>query len=565
MPFHAHVAGRVLRRGASALLDLLALLLLSAIATILATGGGSLELGELTVSARRVTNPLVGLSLVIALRSIFLWTVPVWFTGVSPSQIGRSCWRLCRGASTYLSTLSHRHALLWVAGILATSAVIKTLNAYYYFGFYSGDDVEIHEMTFAYMFDWDWRAWELRSSFYPFVFILPLQSLAVALGTSEPAALVFLGRLVVVVASLGALWCVFAAGRQLIGTPGGGVLACVVLALSKTHTTFASTELPRSVAAAFLMLAFVSSSSASPSIRAAGLSGAWVGLAGLLRYSELVFVVPEALRLVKQKLVVHALAFLAAAAVTAGGLMAASDFLYWQSPGSSVKNIVDYTLIKGLSSRGHEPWHFYFSQLGTWTNPVWLAASVYSIRLGYWRLAGWTWLPVIVLSCLPHKEARYMVPVLPFLSLGAAIGLHHWWRALGDRTGDRAHQTAFLLTVACCLCVVFELGGFRFRRSEGAVLVARAIAPLVAGRTLLAEQPWRLGGRLYFDRNTRVIDVTGFERGELVRRLRDDAVTVVALKAERPMVDAAELGSIGFKMIATEPRSGYLVYVRSSP
>ncbi len=51
--------------------------------------------------------------------------------------------------------------------------MVKAIYAWWYYGFYTGDDVEIHEMVFAAIFGWDWQAWDIRSAFYPMVFIYP--------------------------------------------------------------------------------------------------------------------------------------------------------------------------------------------------------------------------------------------------------------------------------------------------------------------------------------------------------------------------------------------------------
>ena len=78
--------------------------------------------------------------------------------------------------------------------LIVVITVVKLANAALYPGFFSGDDVEIHEMTFARLFGWNWTAWDLRNAFYPMVFIYPIQALLAGMGIDDTATLVFAGR-----------------------------------------------------------------------------------------------------------------------------------------------------------------------------------------------------------------------------------------------------------------------------------------------------------------------------------------------------------------------------------
>lgn len=68
-----------------------------------------------------------------------------------------------------------RRAAMFVTAVGVFSLAARLLNASSSYGFFSGDDVEIHEMTFAALFHLDWPIWELRSPFYPMLFIYPVQ------------------------------------------------------------------------------------------------------------------------------------------------------------------------------------------------------------------------------------------------------------------------------------------------------------------------------------------------------------------------------------------------------
>ena len=66
--------------------------------------------------------------------------------------------------------------------------------------FYSGDDVEVQEMSLRALLHTEWPVWDLRNATFPLGFIYPIQRLAMALGVSRMAALVFAGHLSVVLA-----------------------------------------------------------------------------------------------------------------------------------------------------------------------------------------------------------------------------------------------------------------------------------------------------------------------------------------------------------------------------
>jgi len=126
--------------------------------------------------------------------------------------------------------------------IIAVSTIIKILNSYFYFGFFSGDDVEIHEMTFSHLFNWHRKAWNLRSPFFPMVFIYPVQAFLFNLKIQNPADLIFAGRMVVVFYSAVNLYLVYKIVASTFNNIPIGIIS-VFLAISKMHATFASSEL----------------------------------------------------------------------------------------------------------------------------------------------------------------------------------------------------------------------------------------------------------------------------------------------------------------------------------
>lgn len=271
------------------------------IAYIIFSGGGVFDVAGVRVSARSTGNPVAWTLALAVVRYWLLGSVP--FFGIAPLSIDRleaaslDGWRRLR---LTLSTLGVRRAAMFVTAVSVFSLAVRLLNASSSYGFFSGDDVEIHEMTFAALFHLDWPIWELRSPFYPMLFIYPVQWAAAQAGFTDTATLVFAGRAVVAVFSTLTLVLLFVIGRRWFGLPVA-ILAVVLLGISSLHVTFGSSELPRPVAAFFVLGTFGCLRFRTAACAAA--SGALLGVAAAMRFSEAMFLLPASIEIVSDNLV----------------------------------------------------------------------------------------------------------------------------------------------------------------------------------------------------------------------------------------------------------------------
>ncbi len=376
------------------LLDTLLALLFVGILFILMTGGGTYNFGtRLHISARQVINPLMALYLLLVIRFGAAQGAP--FLGLRSLEGAKLIDRahaLWRSLFDRLSALPPSKAMKVALGVICISALVKVLHAYFGFGFFSGDDVEIQEMSFARLFHWDWQASGLRSPLYPMVFIYPVQFLLSAAGVQNPSTLIFAGRLVVVAFSILNLWLVYKIASRIFSSVPIGLLTMGFLAMSKLHTAFASTELPRTVASSFILLSFWLLLSEKAHVVYLILSGVLLGIGAALRFSEVIFFIPAVLFLVFNKRWRQGLILGFISTSTFLAVIGVSDALHWKSPWYSLRNIFDYTLVNKQSSRGYEPPYYYALSIGIWSDFLTVGLSCFALKLRNRKVYLWVFI-----------------------------------------------------------------------------------------------------------------------------------------------------------------------------
>jgi hypothetical protein len=511
----------LLLRVAVLALEVVAIVALLAAAAIAIGFAGTFHAGPWAVRMTSPRNPLTIAAVALVIRSL----VPhLPLRGLIPASIpGRQAADAWSAAHDRLLTITPQQASVFVFAVMAASLAVKLLLAYRHPGFWIGDDVEIHEMTFAKIFGYTWRPWALRSPVYPLGIIYPVQAVLVGARQTDPARLIFAGRALVATFTVATLWLTFHVARRRFDSPPVAILAVLILATNKLHVATGTTELPRPVASFFVLLAFwllmTSRRSAS-----AGAAGALIGIAAAMRFSEEIFVLPALIQLALARRWSSGIAFLTGFAIACAIAFGAVDLLYFGEPFFSLRHIVDFTLIRQQSTRGFEPWYEYVRAIPSWTHVAVVAAAVYAaIELRPWTLIAWTAIPVIALSALPHKEPRYLVPMLPYFSMLAAAGL---WRSIVlVRHAPRRRQPAALTLAAVVAAVLLtEPMGYLLPRSDDGVAVARYIAAHDATGGVLAEPVWNLGGRLYLPRSDPFVVVDQSlmsERPQFETRIRD--------------------------------------------
>jgi GPI mannosyltransferase 3 len=517
--------------------DLLIALSCLIVSYILLTGGGEFYAGNTYIRFNSSRNLLILLFILLPIRFFAGRHVPAllikkWDLRKLPQKLLDYVSDLFRR----LESLRKEDVIKLLAAIIFVSTVVKILNAWLYYGFFSGDDVEVFEMTLAHLYEWKWQAWNLRSAFYPMVFIAPIHFVLKTIGVTSPGMFVFAGRIVVVVFSVFNILLVYQIVRRLLQSSAPGLIAAFLLAFSQLHISFAASILPRTVASTFILYALYLLIRKPQSSLYASLAGIFLGTGAVIRFSEAIFIVPCLIYLIMEKRFRHALWVSLTSLLTGLALLGLSDYLYWGSPLFSLKNIVDYTLVKKLSSRGYQSPIYYITHIGEWSNGLMVILALMAYRGKKHVFTIWALSPLLLLSLLPHKESRYLIPVIPFFAAMAGTGTWYWLKDIARNPSiqvSRKQMMAMLLSFAFIGSLVFEADRFRFRRSETAVDIARYLTAQNKFQSIAIEQLWRTGGEIYLHKIPKVLNISPdsiSDRSYFIKIIDTPGLQMVALK-----------------------------------
>lgn len=371
--------------------------------------------------------------------------------------------------------------------LIGAVAVLQLGLAHRYFGFLTGDDVEILAEAFRRAFGFAYQPWDVRNLFVPDVVIAPVVWVAHAIGIRDPARLIEAAALPGIAATAVTIALVHRlALRWSEGDELAAKVAALLFALHWLPLAFGSTVYPRTIATMCTVAAAVFAGRGF-------LSGALAGLAFADRFSEGVFIIP--LFIITKRRVLLLAGFAVAVLLTVG----LYDWLTWGEPFGSVHKFAHLTVVEpDFASRIKY-------QSPTWyleTLPRWCALTLLPL---FWAARRkWQWVPFVIvpilaLSAIRHKEMRYLQGIVPYLAIGAAIGFAVLWRA-----GRRPLAVALLV-----IAIPWNLYGLKYlgRKSMPAVMAARALAADPHVRTITLSQLWAYGDRLYFGDDRAVRDI----------------------------------------------------------
>lgn len=420
--------------------------------------------------------------------------------------------------------------------VIALAALIGATQlwlAHHYFGFLTGDEVEVLGEVFRLATGFRYGTWDVRNTLIADVVVAPLIWIATRLGIASPSALIVIATIPFAVASSLTIVLVQRLAMQWTEDALAANAATLVFALHWIPLGFGSTTYPRVLA----MLCIVGA--ALLVMRAPFVAGALIGVAFADRYSEIVYLIPL-LIVARRNAWKVALGALTSIVVTVGVF----DWIRWGAPFASLHKFAELTLVeRDFASRvKHQSAIWYLAMLPRWCAPTLLPLlwSARRMRNAWWFVL----IPLVALSLIAHKEVRYLQGVIPFLAILAGAGFAVWWRS-------RREIAAALLAIS----LAWNLWGLRFlgRESRPAVEAARMLGRDSSLRAVAISQPWACGDKLYLTDRVKAIEVGTPPRNLDVILAESDAA--ILYESDITPQVAASLANARFTRIA-EFRAG---------
>lgn len=406
-------------------------------------------------------------------------------------------------------------APLVLGAILLAATAARLCFGFVWFGFHTGDDVEILQAGFERALGWPYQAWEIRNLLVPELLVAPVLALAAGLGVRSTQTLAWLATFPSVLLASVNIWLVYRLVRQWLADERPALLAAGLYAFHWLPLGYGSTVYPRTSSTTCVLLAALLLGKGRTGWKAA-LAGGLIALAWAIRYSEAVFLLPLLVSLWPgeertagrvRSGVLLLLGFAAGSLLTVGLV----DWLTWGRPFASLAAFARYTLVEHQASalEPTQPWYWYLYRLPKWLSLpllpfLWRARKV----PGSLMPALYVLLPLLALSAVHHKQLRYLQGIIPFLIVLAAAGAWSWWMM------DRRRLVAVLVI----LSLLAGLTGLTFlrKKSMAAVAAAQGLAASPPQAVCLS-QAWAYGGSLYL-RNSVLRDLPYPLSGEVVRR-----------------------------------------------
>src|ERR1019366_8184698 len=170
-----------------------------------------------------------------------------------------------------------------VAAIIATVAIVQLWLAHRYFGFMTGDDVEVLSEAFRRARGLDFHPWDIRNLFVPDVVVAPVVWIASRLGISDTRTLILAQALPFIAPTAITTLLVYCLALRWCEDERAALVAALLFATHWIPLGFGSTVYSRTLAATCVVGAALIVE------RWPFVSGALVGLAFADRFSEIVF------------------------------------------------------------------------------------------------------------------------------------------------------------------------------------------------------------------------------------------------------------------------------------
>lgn len=425
----------------------------------------------------------------------------------------------------------------WLYVLMALVAAADAWIAHHFYGFLTGDEVEVLGEAFRVARGFEYTLWNVRNALIPDLVVAPLIRIAT---THDPARLIEIATIPFIAATAVTVWLVHRLTLRWTGDAIAATAATLIFALHWIPLGFGGTTYPRVIAMMCITAAALLVD------RHPLVAGALIGIAFADRYSEIVYLLP--LLLVARR---RALWVAGGAAVSIALVSGVHEWVRWGAPFASLRAFADLTLVqRDFASRlAHQSPLWYLETL-----PRWCALTLIPF---FWsaRRERDAWLfaiiPIALLSTIAHKEMRYLQGVIPFLAVLGGAGFALRWRS--------RRKTAIALLA---LSLAWGLLGLRFleRESRPAVDAARFLGR--NHKIVTISQPWACGDRFYLGDAYPVIEVFTPPRELSAALARSDSA--ILYESDLAPDVLSSLASMHFERVAVfrSPRARDVVVFR---
>ena len=142
-----------------------------------------------------------------------------------------------------------------VVAFAACTLLARVFLTCRYFGFYTGDDVEMLDAAFRTATGLEVASWDIRNLLLPNALMAPLVWAAARLGVTATSSLIVVATLPFLLAATVNILLVFAVARRLAEDERVGALAAVLYGLHWLPLGFGSTPYPRTLAVTCILAA----------------------------------------------------------------------------------------------------------------------------------------------------------------------------------------------------------------------------------------------------------------------------------------------------------------------
>jgi hypothetical protein len=169
---------------------------------------------------------------------------------------------------------------------------------------------------------------------------------------------------------------------------------------------------------------------------------------------------------------------------------------------------------------------------------------------------------------LSHKDYRFAAIAIPLLLLLVLASGRLKYSSAANHAGrlriSAAHLGLIMILIVGFM-VALEIDGFRLRRSDSAVEMARYLARQPDIQSLAIEQLWKAGGRLYLWKKRKIVDIDPAlirDQEHILQEILKEGIQAVGLRAGHleSLGYESRLLSQGFREVLFSKKRRYDAY-----